>query len=176
MKIKGILLSVAVAFSLGNAINLDEKSQTIENIKTQISMLEKLENTNIYVEIKTEILDILEGKIKVEDEAYNGQYLSQLQKDISESLTSGFYQSISEKNYQRFGKLLELYKIELVEQKSINPNDFLDLLFEEKNIEFFKIIKDKQIDKFNVFDGAEETFLGYLQKNKVDKNIVKMFE
>ena len=169
MKISKILLSVAVAFSLSNAENLDDKKAQIENIKNQIAMFDKI-GAKGFVEMKTDLLDILEGRLEVENKEYA---ITQTQRMILQSLTFGFAESIEKKDYEEFASWLDIYKIE---KNYIEPNIFMDNLIETKDIKFFQILKEKGIDKLNVGGETGETFFNYLQQNKTNKEIIKIFE
>ena len=169
MKISKILLSVAIAFSLGNADNLDNEKAQIENIKNQITMFDKI-GAKGFVEMKTDLLDILEGRLEVENKEYA---ISQAQRTILQSLSFGFATAIEKKDYDSFAKWVDIYKIE---KEKIEPNIFLDLLIETKDIKFFQILKEKEIDKLGFFDDPKLTILDYLSANKASKEILKIFE
>ncbi|MCR4941876.1 MAG: hypothetical protein K5978_03690 [Campylobacter sp.] len=151
----------------------EEKAKYIEDIKKQILEYKKL-NFEGFVEIKSEILSILEGKYKVEDEVYPGQYLSQLEKEIFDSFHFVFSKIIDENDYKGFSEWLDGYKIEM---DSLDTCYFLERLLDKQDKKFFEILKEKQFDKMEVFDGNDKiTLLQYLQKNNVKDEILKIFK
>lgn len=179
---QSFLSLVKVNNVINNINDTDDKNFAINYHQKNIAMLEELKtkpNQNIdfinsFKNTEIEILDILQGKTKIEEESYSGQILGQLEKTIYDSLTTNFYETINNNDYMGFKQTLDIYK--LYKGIDIDPNDFLDELLQNKNLKFLQILKDNGCDSSVIRTDKARTLLNYLKENKADKEILKIFE
>ncbi|MBP3207412.1 MAG: hypothetical protein J6M21_04015 [Campylobacter sp.] len=104
-----------------------------------------------------------------------------LSKESNDAFMFGIREALEKRDIVGFEALIKGYM-----SLSSNPDEnytysdeFLDIMIQNKDIQAFKILKNLNFDKFEVI-GSETTdstdFIQYLNRQKADKEILKIFK
>ena len=186
MKIKGILLSAAVALSLGNATDFVSKSKIFNENKTSIFELDgtgegvcdNIDNKDCQDLINQECADDkLEGMsknecIKLLVQMNTGTQQDKWFQDSMDSLLIKFIEADDNIGMTDFLQILQSKKISLYD---IDLQRVVDEIIDNKSVKTLKVIKENYMD-LNEAIIYDTNLLNYFKNKKADKSLIEILE